>query len=979
MLLQPVVVCNKNDCFKNLFPVVRFECLLPNFNFMHIHKRLRCIFFLFYFPFSVAGQNFGGHPPGIKWMQVNTIGSRVIFPAGMDSQARRVSGVVQRLDTAAPFSLGDVRRKWNILLLNQTTVPNAYVRLAPIISELYMTPGQNNFTTGSIPWTDNLIIHEQRHMQQFSNFNNGFTKVFSFLLGQEGQLLANGIAIPDYFFEGDAVWQETMVSRQGRGRMPAFFNGIKSLWLSNKNYNWMKLRSGSLKDYTPDHYELGYPLVAYGYAKYGDDFWKKVTIDAARFKGLFYAFNKAVEKYAGIPYTRFRQDALNYFKQQTLADTAIQPSAGTFITPEKKGNVVDYLFPQYVNDDTVIVTKQSYSELNSFYFLINGREKKIRVKDYVLDDYFSYRNGKVVYAAYVADPRWSNRNYSVIQLLDVYSRQQTQLSFHSKYFSPDISPDGSEIIAVSVNTDGSNFLHRLAATDGKLIAVLPNAANYFYTQTKYISSHAAVSAVRSTNGRMALVKINLDNGNVQPLTAFTYNVLGYPHVQGDTIYYTMMDNSGGLASDKIFALDLKSKNIFRITANTNGLYYPAVNAQQQLLVSAFTTAGLRLQQFTKNELLWQQHKLVNDKDDRQQDGISIPLVASAINTVDKFPNNDLPVIRYKKSFQLLNFHSARPYSDDPEWGYSFFSDNILSNFSNAITYTYNRNEQSHAIGFDAVYGGAFPFFRIGAERSFNRTVVAGSRQVFKYNAIKLNAGFNVPLSFIGGRTFKFLNFGTSINTESIPDRLVNKQVKTAALNYMNSFVRFTHTARKARQNFNPSFAQTITVTYRNAFNRIEKNKLVSDASFFFPGLYKNHSLVLDAAFQKRDTVLLDFFSKTFSTARGYQDYNGTDTYKLGVNYQLPLSYPDAGVGNIIFLQRVRANLFYDYSAGLESGRTTQIKNRSAGTEIYFDTKIWNELPVSVGIRFSRLLDKDVLNPGAVNRWEIILPVNIIPN
>ena len=177
-------------------------------------------------------------------MQVNTNSSRVIFPKGLDSQAQRISNTVSLLDTTTLYSIGNKSRKWNIVLLNQTTEANAYVRLAPVISELYMVPPQNSFANGSLRWDDNLIIHENRHMQQFSNFNHGFTKVFSFFLGQEGQLLANGLTIPDYFFEGDAVWQETLVSKQGRGRMPSFFNGMKALWLADKKYNWMQLRNG---------------------------------------------------------------------------------------------------------------------------------------------------------------------------------------------------------------------------------------------------------------------------------------------------------------------------------------------------------------------------------------------------------------------------------------------------------------------------------------------------------------------------------------------------------------------------------------------------------------------------------------------------------------------------------------------------------------------------------------------------------------
>jgi hypothetical protein len=520
---------------------------------------VRCFLCLLIAPIISTAQNFGGNPSILQWRQINSPSARVIFPAGIDSQANRINNIVSMLDSTTLYSIGDKKRTWNIVLLNQTTQSNAYVRLAPVISEFYMMPAQNSFSNGSLRWDDNLIIHEDRHMQQFSNFNNGLTKVFSFLLGQEGQLLANGIAIPDYFFEGDAVWQETLVSKQGRGRMPSFYNSWKALQLGKKNYSWMKIRSGSLRDFTPDHYETGYQLVAYGYEKYGENFWRNVTADAVNFKGLFYSFNKAIERHSGKTYAQFRQDALQYFATQTIVADKNNLPQNHFITLAEKHNVVDYMFPAYVNDDTIIVTKQSYKEINSFYFVINGKEEKIRVKDYVTDDYFSYKNGKIVYAAYQSDPLRANRNYSVLQLLDIYTKEQRQLTFKSKYFSPDINEAGTELIAVQVNTDGSNFLHRLNANTGELISQIPNPNNYFFTQTKYINNNEAVSAVRNVNGTMAMVKINLTTGETIILTPFTYSVVGYPFVKNDTLFYTMMDAKKALhAADKIFAINMKS-------------------------------------------------------------------------------------------------------------------------------------------------------------------------------------------------------------------------------------------------------------------------------------------------------------------------------------------------------------------------------------------------------------------------------------
>lgn len=931
-------------------------------------------------PFFTTAQNFGGNPASIQWMQVNTHSSKVIFPKGLDSQAQRISNMVQMLDTTTLYSIGNKIRKWNIVLLNQTTDANAYVRLAPVISELFMIPDPNSFTNGSLRWDDNLVIHEDRHMQQFSNFNHGFTKVFSFLFGQEGQLLANGLAIPDYFFEGDAVWQETLVSKQGRGRMPSFFNGMKALWLADKKYNWMQLRNGSLRKFIPDHYELGYPVVSYGYEKYGEDFWRKVTTDAVDFKGLFYSYSKAVKKYSGKNYSQFTKDALEYFKEQTLNGSKDNLD---FITTAEKNNVVDYLYPQFVNDDTLIVTKQSYKEPNSFYLLINGKEKKLRVKDYTQDDYFSYSNGKVVYTAYESDPRRANRNSSVIKLLDIYTNGQVQLTSRSKYFSPGINKEGTEIIAVKVNEDGSNYLHRLNAATGELIQQVPNPNNYFFTQTKYIDNNNAVSAVRRPDGQMALVKINFDNGNTEPLTSFSYTILGYPFVKDDIVYFSMTDgdDKNSKPVDRVFAVSLTDKKLYRVTNNVNGVYQPAVNTKGQLVFSAVTVDGNRLAKLDIAGL-----KSNIQVSPVAMPGDNVPAAAAlqrrGADAVDKVANTISQVSKYNKFSGLFNFHSARPFADDPEYGYTFYSDNMLSSLHSEITYTYNRSEQSHAIGYDLVYSGLFPFLRAGIERSFNREVDTGSAaiQTFKYDATKFNAGFNIPLNFINGRTFKYLNIGGGFNAEYVP-YLDAKGLGTKALNYLNSYVVFSNRSRMAKQFINPQWAQTLTVTYRNAFNLVDNHKVVADASFYFPGLFRNHSLVIDGAYQKRDT-LGDFFSKTFSFPRGYQELNQRRMYKIGVNYHFPLYYPDWGFGNIIFFQRVRMNAFYDYGTSqtkFADGSLREIKTRSTGGEMFFDTKWWNALPVSFGVRYSRLLDRDFLNPGAVNRWEIILPVNIIPN
>ena len=936
---------------------------------------------LFVLPPIAFTQNLGGNPGKLKWKQINSPQQRIIFPPALDSQAKRIHHIASLLDTAKLFSLGSEQRKWNVVLLNQTTQSNAYVRLAPVMSEFYMNPSQDNFSLGSLRWDDNLVIHEQRHMHQFANFNKGFTKVFSFLLGQEGQLLANGMTVPDYFFEGDAVWQETAVSPQGRGRLPAFYNGLKAVWLANKKYSWMQLRNGSLRNYLPDHYEIGYPLVAYGYAKYGPDFWKKVTQDAVRFKGLFYAFNNAVKRHSGISYPQFRKDALKYFKDRVLPVQATEEAA-QYLTPIVKNNVVDYLFPAYVGDDSILVTKRAYNEINSFYLIAGGNEKRIRVKDLVTDDYFSYNNGKVVYAAFKSDARRTNKDYSDICLLDIYSNKHRRLTSGAKYFSPDINAAGTEIIAVNVNADGTNFLHRIDAGTGKLIAQVPNPENYFFTQTKFLNAVEVVSAVRKANGQMALVKVDLQNGAIQTLTPFSYNVLGYPSIKNDTVYYSMMqasgskNNTGRTVADKIFAVDLKSGNNYQLSNNVNGYYYPVANKNGEILVSAFTAHGLRLVKLSRSP------GALQPVDGVAGDDISEVIISQRNFLADKSLDNAMvEPTTYKKSFRLFNFHSARPLVDGVEYGYDFFGNNVLSTFSNTISYRYNTNERSSKLGYNLTYANLFPFLTAGVEYNFNRNIDTAIGSGINFNSVKANLGFYIPLRFVGGRTIKNLTFGGGYNVEQLPYIGIGKNVlDNIAFKYANSFLSFSNAARRARQHINPRWAQAISLNYRKGFNYFETGKFVGNSAFYFPGFSRNHSLVLNAAVQKRDTFP-DFFSNNFSYSRGYEALNTRRMYKIGANYHFPLFYPDWGLGNIFFIQRIRANAFFDYSnARARVNRVlTDIINRSTGGEIYFDSKIWNSLPVSIGVRYSHLLDTDLQNPRATGRWEIILPINIIPD
>jgi len=936
---------------------------------MACFQKISLLFSFTIFFIQGFSQTFGGEPSSVKWKQINTPDSRIIFPAGLDSVATRITNIISHIKDSTERTIGGRSKKINLVLHNQTTVANAYVGLAPFRSEFYLTPNQNSFELGSLPWPDQLTIHEYRHVEQYNNFDVGLSKVMRGLFGQEGQVLANDAAIPNWFFEGDAVFNETNVSKQGRGSLPAFFNAYRSLWGEGKNYSWMKLRNGSLKDFVPDHYALGYLLVSYGREKYGDQFWKNVTHDAAAYKSLFYPFQHAIKKYAGVDYVTFRNDAFNFFKKEASPGLSMGRELGTFR---------DEQFPTFTEDGSLIFVKSTFKQNPEFVIRkANGDERKIRTQDYTLYSYFSYRNGKIVYASYRPDMRWGFRDYSNLQVLDVTNGHQQTLTKKGKYFSPDISPDGKKIIVVNDPSPGKCNLQLLDSKTGKLNDELPNPDHLFYTYPKFCDDNKIISAIRNREGKMSLQEIDLNNNQTNYLLPFTYNVIGFPYFFRDTLYFTYAYKK----NDELFAYTFSDKKLWRISAgNEQGLgkYYASVN-NSNIVWSTFTAEGYRLQESPKQQLQFTEINIDNLQKITSSFGITAINNTNA-NLLYSVPDDTFAITKYRKSFHLFNFHSIEPAVDDPQYTLSLIGENILNTLQSNVSFTYDRAEKYKELSFATTYGGWFPYLSAGVNYLIDRSSLF-RQNLIHYNQLEPYAGFNIPLNFSKGRSFTYLNFGSQYVYSNATFRGTFKDtLGSPSYSYNSNFLTFSHQIQQAQQQIFPGFAQTLSLSYKTPLSRYKGYQYAANANLYFPGFAKTHSFVLNAAYFHKDSLNQINFSSGFPFSRGYQAVNFYEMYKWGINYHLPLALPDWGFADIIYFLRVRANLFYDdtevkdfysnktpYSAGF----------RSTGTEIYFDTKWWNQVNISFGIRYSRLLDKDLYGGTGYNRWEIILPVNIL--
>jgi hypothetical protein len=269
---------------------------------------------------------------------------------------------------------------------------------------------------------------------------------------------------------------------------------------------------------------------------------------------------------------------------------------------------------------------------------------------------------------------------------------------------------------------------------------------------------------------------------------------------------------------------------------------------------------------------------------------------------------------------------------------------------------------------------------LGVAETFDRKE-NDSPRIKTWNELNGRLGLQFPFTFNGGRFYRRLNISAGINhnqvfyTNYAKTRYENKQFEFA-----DASVTFTMQSQVARQQIYPRFGLSLLSRYRTIINNYSGFQWLTSGSLYLPGAAPTHNLVLTAAYQKRDTLTeYEGFTNSFPMSRGYggvNNYQYPEMYKLGVNYHFPLVYPEFGIGNIVYFLRLRANGFYDYTDVKFFRGNQHVQLRSAGAELFFDTKWWNEYPVSFGIRYSHLMDGERMRLGP-NQWEFILPINLL--
>src|SRR5690606_22119449 len=122
-----------------------------------------------------------------------------------------------------------------------------------------------------------------------------------------------------------------------------------------------------------------------------------------------------------------------------------------------------------------------------------------------------------------------------------------------------------------------------------------------YTYPKFYDNDHIISCIRNEQGLMTLAMIGLQTGETVNLLPWSYEVKGFPVLKGDTAYFSAANGY----QDDIFAVDIKTRRLFKLTDEPLGAYQPAISSEGRLVWSSFTAAGFQLKEKRLEAADWQ--------------------------------------------------------------------------------------------------------------------------------------------------------------------------------------------------------------------------------------------------------------------------------------------------------------------------------------------------------------------------------------
>lgn len=967
---------------------------------------IRFLLFTFFFGVNLAVAQVDvleNNAPSLKWRQINTTNFRIIFPDGFDEQAQRMANTLEHIRLSETKSLKSLPRRLPVILQNQSSISNGFVSYLPRRSEFYTMPSQDYNFLGTNDWLNLLAAHEYRHAVQFQHANRGFNRLFYYVFGPATMVGMAQLAVPQWFWEGDAVVAETALTPSGRGKIPNFSLLMKTNLLEGRTFNYHKQYLRSYKHQIPDHYVLGYHMVNYLRKKTDDpQIWDKITSRAWSVPFVPFAFSNSMKKYSGRYVTQMYKDMAVDLQQTWLKQLeGVQLTTFNSIPVKRTKAYTDYSYPQAYGDKNVVAMKSGIGDIQQFVMLNGKDESKVFIPGFVNDaGMLSLGKSVLVWTEFGFDPRWSVRNYSIIKAYDLDKKKHFIIGDRKeRYGSVAISRDDKSVVAIRTDTQYKTSIVVIDVATGAVTKEIPNPDNNFYSMPSWGPDGKSIVVLKTSSAGKSVVVVDVTTGVEDEIIPPSHENIGAPILTDEHVLF----NSPASGIDNIYAVGLKSRKRSQVTSSKYGAYNPSVsNDGQRIYYSEQSRDGLRVVSIPFLPSDW-----MDGSQSPRVDESYLHLVKQEgrAGMFDSIPVQQHPVARYSKIKGLLNPYSWGMFLDNDLSGANIgiASQDLLSTMRVEVGYRFNIAERSSSYRGSVSYQGLFPILDVSAlyrDRSVTEDFI-DEDITFKWQELNVETGFRIPLVLTRSRYASGITLGDKVGYTKVSNlkndvdgegRVIDvpegyyiyrDYVDNGNLIYNSLTLTAFRALKRSPRDLFSKFAQRLSLDYQKTIGgKLDGSNLALTAVAYFPGLFKHHSTWGYVTYQRTLFSLGDstnyWFPNQVPIPRGVPVGRSADFYSASANYSLPLWYPDIAIGPFLNIQRFKANLFFDYAHGttrvpqaLDPDGIDVREYASIGLEGKVDFNVFRTLPqFELGIRYTKGLKPSItefeLLIGAIN-------------
>lgn len=874
------------------------------------------IYFIASFPLTAQYYDTGEDPASLKWLRIKTERFSVIFPENYGAGGEEFARALEKASSDLSVLFPEKKFRIPVIIHNHTTQSNGYVAWAPKRMEVFPTPEQN-----SIPLDPNtqLAIHEMTHVLQMEALNSGFSKAASYLLGQQfpGAMAS---LLPLWYMEGEAVLAETAFTASGRGRSASFQKQLKALAVEKGSlYKYDKILNGSYRNFIPDHYQTGYQMVAWSMARYDPKVWNKVLKLTANMPYTLNPVNISLSKNTGLTKRRLYNESFDTLTKIWANEISVNGSKGyEVISPAKRKDYINYFSPAKAGENRFVAVKTSLFRPPEFVIInpSDRTEERLHVPGSFYPYSISSANGLLAWVENQPDPRWNNRNYSVIKLMSLKDRRVKQITSKTRYMSVSLSPDGKLIAATENNIDNTNRLAVINSETGSVVQSIPVPYNAYLQKPKWSDDGKFIIFISLTKNGEGIIAYKFPDNTWETLITERPEDFQEAIMRNDSLFYV----SSVSGTENIYVLS-PGRNLTMITNSRFGATDFFLEGSQ-IFFSDYSSTG--------NNICYS-----NLKDIRQSGRQDITSAFRLIDEVELRGTEEnagsqgkYVAVPYRKWQHLFGFHSWMPFyadieavKDDPfsiRPGFTALSQNHLSSLITSLGYEHSDNE--HKFHSRITWKGWYPVFEsridYGGLPGINKMREEVSNPSSISQGVSFSNKISVPLNFSTGKFSQFLYTSVAstyqnnyifINEDSVYDK---GQTKVSGRFYLSNF------HKSSVRDIFPQWGQMVDLNYSlYPFDReIYGSDLSLRTAIYFPGILRNNGIRL--RYENESQVTKKFILGNLNRfPRGYSDILSEKLSFFSIDYVMPLLYPDFNISSLIYLKRIRTGIFYDHASG----------------------------------------------------------------